>query len=71
MDSQFLSCVEGTVKRKKRLSREGGREASPPLKSRIRQTSDTVKKEKSPPVHTEGVLAGIAIIKERAFQPLM
>lgn len=57
--------------KKKKLSREGGREASPPLENRIRQTSDTVKKEKSPPVRTEGVLAGIAIIKERDSQPLM
>lgn len=63
--------TKGAVKRKKRLSRKGGREASPPLENRIRQTSDTVKKEKSPPVHTEGVLAGIAIIKERVSQPLM
>ena len=39
---------------------------APPLENRIRWTSDTVKKEKSPPVHTEGVLAGIAIIKEWA-----
>ena len=39
---------EGAVKRKKCFP-EGSREASPPLENRIRGTSDTVKKEKSPP----------------------
>ena len=71
MDSQFLSCVEGTVKRKKSFPGREVVKPAPPLENRIRQTSDTVKKEKSPPVRTEGVLAGIAIIKERDSQPLM
>ena len=44
---------EGAVKRKKCFP-EGSREASPPLENRIRGTSDTVKKEKSPPASAGG-----------------
>ena len=54
------------MKRKKAFP-GGGRENSPPLENRIRRTSDTVKKEKSPPVKA----GGDPIIKEQASQPLM
>ena len=41
--------TEKTVKRKKMLSRRESWSQPPSLENRIRRTSDTVKKEKSPP----------------------
>jgi len=58
---------EGAVKRKKCFP-EGSREASPPFGKQ--DTGDIRYSEKKKNPHRL-LLAGIAIIKERAFQPLM